>query len=381
MAAVVILAALGTAGYFLRGYLPGAGDDAAKAKAMAGAPPRLIRVGVVEQKEVPVQVDAVGSVEPIRTVQIRSRVDGNVTEIRVQPGDVVKADQVLFVLDQRPFRAALDQAQAALARDVAALQRAKDDFDRETQLMAKQLNTQQQYDTAKTTLDVQKQAMEVSRAALETAKLNLDYTTIRAPIAGRIGKPAVDIGSIVRASDAGAIVTINQINPIYATFSVPQRYLTEIRSRFGKEALPAAVRLPGRGMKDGAKGHLTFVDNTVDQTTGTIILRATCDNQAELLWPGESVSVTLQLSKDPNALVVPPEAIQTGPKGTFVYVAKADNTVEYRSVTVDRTVGNTSVISDGLKVGESVVLDGQLNLVNGARIQVVAANTETGNKP
>ncbi len=375
---IAVIAVLAAGGYLLRGYWPGGGEPS-KGKTAAGIPPRLIRVTPVEARAVPVEVGAVGSIEPLRTVAVRPRVDGQVTEVRVQPGDRVREGQVLFVLDQRPLRAALDQAQAALGRDLASLQNATEDQDRQVQLMAKQLTTQEALDRANSALAVQKQAVEVSRAAVESAKLNLDYATIRAPIPGRIGKPAVDIGSIVRAGDSTTLVTINQIHPIYATFSVPQRYLSEIRTRFGKDPMPVAVRRPGKG-NFVAQGVLSFVDNTVDPTTGTIVLRATCENPSENLWPGESVSVTLTLSVDPGALVVPPEAVQTGPRGTFVYVAKPDNTVEYRSVTVDRVVLGSAVITDGVQPGEQVVLDGQLNLINGARIQVVAANSESGTK-
>lgn len=379
MAAVGLLLVFVLGGYFFRTHLLG-GEEGGKSRAHAGAPPRLIRVATVAEHAVPVQVDAVGTAEPIRTVAIRSRVDGHVTDIPVKPGDYVRQGQVLFVLDQRPFQAALDQAQAQLGRDVAAFANAKEELKRQAQLMAKQLTTQESYDTARTTAEVQRQAVEVSKAAVESAKLNLDYATIRAPISGRIGKPTVDIGSIVRASDSGAIVTINQTHPIYATFSVPQRYLTEIRSRFGHDPMKVVVRLPGR-TNQSAEGLLSFVDNTVDSTTGTIVLRAICENPNEVLWPGESVTVTLTLSTEPNALVVPPDAVQTGPHGTFVFVAKPDNTVEYRPVTVDRILADNAVITKGLKLGESVVLDGQLNLVDGSRIQVVAANTDVGKKP
>lgn len=372
---VVVLVA---GGYLFRAWLPG-GGEAAK-KGAAGPPPRLIRVAAVEQKAVPVQVDAVGTMEPIRAVAIRSRVDGHVTEIHVAPGELVREGQVLFVLDQRPFRAALNQAQAVLGKDLAALQNAQEELERQTQLMARQLTTQEAFDRAKTALEVQKQAVEVSRAAVETARLNLDFATIRAPIAGRIGKPSVETGSFVRGGDSAPIVTINQTHPIYATFAVPQRYLTEIRARFGKAPMPVAVRVPGpRALQ--ARGVLSFVDNAVDPATGTIVLRATCENPEEVLWPGESVSVTLTLSTEPNALAVPPEAVQTGPRGTYVYVAKPDNTVEYRPVTVDRVVADSAVISQGLAAGERVVVDGQLNLVHGARVQVVAANTEPGKRP
>jgi multidrug efflux system membrane fusion protein len=369
---------LAVGGYLFRTWLPGGGE--AVKKGAAGPLPRLVRVAAVEQKPVPVQVDAVGTMEPIRTVAIRSRVDGHVTEIRVSPGDLVREGQVLFVLDQRPFRAVLNQAQAALGKDLAALHNAQEELERQTQLISRQLTTQEAFDRAKTTLEVQQQAVEVSRAAVETARLNLEFATIRAPFAGRIGKPAMDTGSFVRSTDSAPIVTINQTHPIYATFAVPQRYLTEIRARFGKAPMTVAVRVPGR-IALQARGVLSFVDNAVDPATGTIVLRATCENPEEVLWPGESVSVTLILSIEPHALAVPPEAVQTGPRGTYVYVAKPDSTVEYRPVTVDRVVADSAVISQGLAAGERVVVDGQLNLVNGARIQVVAANTEPGKRP
>ncbi|HEX7938335.1 MAG TPA: efflux RND transporter periplasmic adaptor subunit, partial [Gemmatimonadaceae bacterium] len=226
--AVGIVAVLIVGGYFLRGYLPWFGEGS-RGKAAVVAPPRLIRAAAVEEKAVPVQVEAVGTVEPIRTVAIRSRVDGHVTDIRVKPGDLVQAGQVMFVLDQRPFRAAVDQAQAAVGRDQAAYLNAQEEATRQDQLMAKQLTTQQALDSAKAALEVTRQAVEVSKAAVDAAKLNLEFATIRAPIPGRIGKPNIDIGTIVRSSDAAAIVTINQTHPIYATFSVAQRYLSEIR--------------------------------------------------------------------------------------------------------------------------------------------------------
>jgi multidrug efflux system membrane fusion protein len=341
-------------------------------KGAGGMPPRTVRVGAVESRPMPVQIAAVGSVEPMRTVAIRARVDGNVTELRVKPGDLVKAGDSLFVLDQRPFRAALEQAKAALARDKAGLENARQDMQRQQQLWDKQLTPQEAYDRATTALDQSAQALANSRAALDNAQLNLEYATVRAPISGRIGKPAVDIGSMVRANDPSVIVTVNQISPIYATFSVPQRYLADIRARFGKEPMEVVVTRGGAD-KPAATGRLAFVDNTVDPATGTIVLRATFANEKEALWPGESVSVVLTTSTDAAAKVVPPEAVQTGTKGSYVFVVKPDNTAEFRAVTVDRIVSGFAVISQGLDEGEKVVLDGQLNLVNGTRVQIVAA--------
>ena len=366
-AAFILLAVL------IRAFWPASSSSpTAAGPGRGGAAAKTVRVGTVETRSMPVQISAVGSVEPMRTVAIRSRVDGNLTELRIKPGDLVRANDPMFVLDQRPFRAALEQARAAFARDKAGLDNARQDMQRQQQLWDKQLTSQETFDRSKTQLDQATQALANSQAAMENAQLNLEYATIRAPISGRIGKPAVDIGSMVRGNDPSVLVTINQISPIYATFSVPQRYLTEIRARFGRDPMEVAVVRSGSD-KPAATGKLAFVDNTVDPTSGMIVLRAAFGNEKETLWPGESVSVILTLSTDAAAKVVPPETVQTGTKGPYVFVVKPDSTAEFRPVTVDRVVSGYAVISSGLAAGEKIVLDGQLNLVNGSRIQVAGA--------
>ncbi len=342
-------------------------------------PPKLVGVAKVEVREVPVQVTAIGSIDPLRTVNVKSRVDGQVMAVKFKAGDEVKAGEVLFRLDDRTAQVALDQAQAALARDLATLENQKREFARQEQLMAAKITTQQEFDAARTAVAVTSQVIAVDRAAIDNAKLTLEYNTIRAPIGGRTGKVLIDLGNVVKANDTFSMVTINQIQPVYVTFSVPQRYLDEIRSRLAAGRLPVRVSQP-ESTRALAEGQLDFVDNAVDTSTGTISLRAVFPNTNEALWPGQFVSVTLMLSSERGALVVPPEAVQTGRDGSFVYVVRPDSTAQFRPVTVDRTVNGSVVISKGLEPGDMVVTDGQLNLIDGSRIQV-ATSAARGSKP
>jgi len=340
-------------------------------------PPKLVGVAKVAVREVPVQVTAIGSIDPLRTVNVKSRVDGQVLAVKFKAGDEVKAGEVLFRLDDRPAQAALNQAEAALARDIATLENQKRELARQEQLMAAKITTQQDYDSARTAVAVTSQVLVVDRAAIDNAKLILDYNTIRAPIGGRTGKVLIDLGNVVKANDTVSMVTINQIQPVYVTFSVPQRYLGEIRARLAAGKLPVKVSQPdtARALADG---HLNFVDNSVDTSTGTISLRAVFPNENEALWPGQFVTVTLVLSSERDAIVVPPEAVQTGRDGPFVYVVKPDSTVQFRVVTVDRIVNGAAVISKGLQSGDTVVTDGQLNLIDGSRVQVATAAARDG---
>lgn len=350
----------------------------APAKTGVGAPPpRLVGVATATVRIVPVQVSAIGSIDPLRTVNVKSRVDGQVVAVKFKAGDAVKAGEVLFLLDDRPAQAALQQAQGALARDIATLENQKRDYARQEQLMAAKITTQQEYDAARTAVAVTTQILAVDRAAVENAKLALDYNTIRAPISGRTGKVLIDLGNVVKANDTVSMVAINQIQPIYVTFAVPQRYLDEIRGRYRAGNLPVAVTPPESGQAL-ATGRLDFIDNSVDASTGTIQLRAIFSNETEVLWPGQFVNATLVLRNDPTAVTVPPEAVQTGREGSFVYVVTGDNTVQYRPVTVDRVVGGVAVIAKGLAPDEIVVTDGQLNLVDGSRVQAAIPGGRSG---
>jgi multidrug efflux system membrane fusion protein len=339
--------------------------------------PKLVGVVKAQAQAVPVLVTAVGNIDSLRTVSVKSRVDGQVIAVRFKPGDAVKAGDVLFQLDDRTAQAALQQAEAALARDTATLENQKREFARQEQLMGAKITTQQDYDASRTAVAVTTQVLAVDRAAIENAKLNLEYATIRAPIGGRTGKVLIDLGNIVKANDNVFMVSVNQIQPIYVTFSVPQRYLDDIRSRMRGGVLPVTVSSPDT-QRQLAQGRLEFVDNSVDPSTGTILLRAVFANENEALWPGQFVNATLVLRTEEDAVVLPPDAIQTGREGAFVYVVTAENTVQYRVVTVDRIVAGAAVISKGVAAGETVVTDGQLNLVDGSKVQVAGAEPRSG---
>jgi membrane fusion protein, multidrug efflux system len=348
-------------------------------KAGFAPPPRLVGAAKVMMKSVPVQVSAIGSIDAFRTVSVKSRVDGQVVAVKFKQGDAVRVNDVLFQLDDRPAKSALDQAQAALSRDTATLDNQQREFTRQEQLLAAKISTQQDYDAARTAVAVTTQTIASDKAAIDNARLTLDYDTIRAPIPGRTGKVLIDLGNVVKANDTVSMVTINQIQPVYVTFSVPQRYLVDIRQRYRAGQLPVTVTAP-ESAKPLAEGRLDFVDNAVDTSTGTIALRAIFQNESEALWPGQFVNTTLVLHDDPTALTVPPEAVQTGREGAFVYVVKDDNTVNFRAITVDRIVAGSAVISKGLAEGETVVTDGQLNLVEGSRV-AIAGQGAPGGKP
>jgi multidrug efflux system membrane fusion protein len=351
----------------------------------------------VVEKAVPVTIPAVGTAEAISTVQIRAQVTGQLSKVHFAEGQEVKKGDLLFTLDARPFEAALQQAQAVLARDTATANNAASQNARYEDLYKRGLIPRDQYETQQASSQSAQATLQADQAAVETAKLNLSYTKITAPISGRTGSLSAHEGDLVRANDTTPLVIINQLSPIYVTFAVPGRYLADIRRYQAQKPLQAVARgqasvPPGAQppppttveQADGAGGGadqpdasapvptavgtVTFIDNTVDPSTGTIKLKATFPNQDHKLWPGLFVQVTLNLSTDPNAIVVPAIAVQASQQGQFVYVVKPDSTVEMRNVTVARQQGEQMVIANGLSAGEEVVTDGQLRLTPGARI-------------
>jgi multidrug efflux system membrane fusion protein len=332
-------------------------------------------VARAETRAMPVSVGAVGTVEASSTVDIRAQVSA----IHFREGQDVQQGAPLFSLDQRPFRAALQQAEAVLARDTAQAANAQGQLKRATDLFNRGLIPRDQYDTQAANANALEATLAADRAAVENARLNLQYAAIRAPIPGRTGALNVHVGDLVRANDSTALVVINQLSPVFVAFSVPGRLLADVRRYQAMKPLIATVR-PSGGQTtagaadppatDGEEGAVTFIDNAVDPTTGTIKLKATFPNRNRALWPGLFVQVQLTLKTDPAALVVPAVAVQTGQQGPFVYVVKADRTVEVRPVRLDRQVGNDAVIAQGLAAGEQVVTDGQLRLTPGARVTV-----------
>jgi membrane fusion protein, multidrug efflux system len=326
-----------------------------------------VTVGTVVRKTVPVQIEAVGKVEPFSTVEIRARVGGELTAVTFGEGQEVEKGQLLFTIDPRPFQAALDQAQAALARDRAVAANSAADLKRYGDLVQKEFVTREQYDKIAADVQSGEATVHADEAAVEAARLQLGYCSIRAPIAGRTGSLLVHAGNLVTANAADPLVVIHQIRPIYVSFAVPESQLPEITRRQKQERLAVTASPEEAGPLH--RGELTFIDNQIDRTTGTIVLKATFPNEDRALWPGQFTKVRLTLSQQKGAIVAPVQAVQTGQAGQFVFVVRADQTVESRPVQVARTEGGDAVVSSGLTPGETVVTDGQLRLAPGVKIQ------------
>ena len=357
-------------------------------------------------KAVPVTIPAVGTAEPVTTVQIRAQVTGQLSQIHFREGQDVRKGEPLFTLDARPFQAALQQAQAVLARDTAQAKNAQAQKARYQDLFDRGLIARDQYETQMATAAALEATIAADQAQVENARVNLQYTHILAPITGRTGALGVHEGDLVRANDTTPLVVINQVSPIYVSFSVPGRYLPDIRRFQAQSPLHVDARIPaggtpgapqvappsvgnapmpgagGQSPSDGGSaanapaspadrveaGKVAFIDNSVDATTGTIRMKATFQNDDHALWPGLFVQVNVVLRTDPSATVVPAVAIQTSQAGQFVYVVGADRTAEIRNVVVERQQGDDVVIAKGVSPGDEVVTDGQLRLTPGAHV-------------
>lgn len=348
--------------------------SSAAEKKTAGGPAIPVVVASVLKKTVPLRVEAIGNVEPYKTVAVKARVDGQIVKVFFADGQEVKEGQPLFQLDARPFEASLQQAEAALLRDKAQLDRAKTQQERYQDLLHKNFVSPDAYAQFVTNADTAAAAVRASEAALESARLQLEYSTIRAPIGGRTGKIMIQLGNLVKANDTVSLVVINQVAPVYLSFAVPEQYLGQIREYMADGKLPVEARI--QGAQSSVLGELAFIDNTVDVGTGTVRLRAIFQNKDRVLWPGQFVTAAVTLREEHDALVVPSRAVQTGPHGSFVFVVKPDLAAEVREVAVERVEGAQSVIAKGLAAGERVVVDGQSRLVAGSR---VTAKTEAGN--
>jgi multidrug efflux system membrane fusion protein len=332
-----------------------------------------VTVDRVVRKEMPLDISVVGTVEAYSTVAVRAQVTGELRSVNFRQGEDVQAGQVLFLLDHRPLEAALHQAEANLERDTAQAANAKVIAQRMDDLVERGVGTREQRDTARTTAAALDAVVGANRAAVENAKVQLQYATIRAPISGRTGALMVNAGNLVRANDQTPLVVINQIMPVYVSFGVPETLLPDLRRYMAQRSLQVEAT-PANDPAPAALGRITFIDNAVDQTTGTIRVKATFPNDSRRLWPGQFVNVTVRLSSDANAIVVPSVAVQAGPEGQYLYVVKSDQTVEMRPVTVARTAGRETVLKEGVKPGETIVTDGHLRLVPGSRISVKAGS-------
>jgi multidrug efflux system membrane fusion protein len=399
-------------------------DRGPSAQARPAAPPPVpVGVATAEQKVVPLQVVAVGNVQAYTTVAVKSQVAGQIVEVHFREGQEVKRGELLFTIDQRPLQASLRQMEANVARDRAQLRQmeaavaqkqaevtqalanlerdlaqaenARVQEERYRELVRRELIAREQYDQVRTTLAALQATVQADRAAVDnarasaraaeamvdnakatiaaneamvdTARLQLAYTTIKAPMDGRTGNLLVQAGNVVKGNDENPLVVINQVQPIYVSFAVPEQHLADVKHYLARDGLKVEAMLDGG--KRSVVGTLSFVNNTVDPTTGTIQLKATFRNADGALWPGQFVDVALTLTSE-RSTVVPARAVQAGQQGSFVFVVKPDSTVESRPVKVGRRLGAEIVVDQGLTGGERVVTDGQLRLVPGARVEI-----------
>ena len=338
----------------------------------------------VEKREMPIEVSAIGNVEALQSVAVQARVSGEIDQVAFREGQDVQPGDLLFTIDPRPYQAALAEAQARLERDRALAKNAEETAARYADLVKKDYVTPEQYEQMRAGGEAARATARADEATVENARLQLSYTRITAPIAGRTGSIQVHKGNMLRPNDERTLVTINQIRPIAVAFTVPEAAFDQIRRAREDSKLsvvaqasrgPADPAAPGSEVAPGGgekpeNGELSFVDNTVDRATGTVRLKATFANDTGALWPGRFVDVVLTLSHDRDALVVPVEAIQTGQQGSYVFVVKDDSTVESRPVTVGRKQGGRVVIAKGLSADERVVTDGQMRLAPGVKVEV-----------
>ncbi|HXQ50671.1 MAG TPA: efflux RND transporter periplasmic adaptor subunit [Stellaceae bacterium] len=362
--AFVVLAGLGGIAYQTR--LEPARSQTAEGPRVAPAAP--VVVTTAQSQPMPVRIETIGTVQTIANVLVKSRIDGFIDSVLIHDGQFVKAGDVMFRLDSRTAQAQVMQMQAQLARDQAQLTNAKRNVERDSTLVGKDYMSRQQYDTDTATAQALEASVAADQAQIDNAKALLSYDTIPAPIDGRVGTITIKAGNSIKANDV-PLATINQIQPIYVGFNLAQGELPALRQAMTKGPVEVSVR--GQGDEgEPITGAVAFFDNAVDATSGTIAVRALFANQDQRLWPGQFANVSVTTRIDPAAIVVPPAAVQVGQDGNFVFIVKPDNTAEIRPVTVSRTVDGKSVIAKGLAAGEVVVVDGQMRLNNGARVDI-----------
>ncbi len=367
-AAVVVSAALAA-------FIVGCGKNT---PAEFERPPAPVTVAVAVSQNVPVYIDAVGKIVAREVVSIQPQVSWRITQIHFTDGADVKTGDPLFTVDPRPYLAQLHQAEANLAQAEAALSLAKSSFDRVESVSDPRAVSRQDYDTKKSAVEAADALVKQNRAALENARLNLDYCSIRAPIDGRAGQRAIDIGNVVTAN-SGSLLVIQRLDPVYADFTVTENELTAVQRNMAKRGLRVEVRLPDE-IADAREGKLTFLDNSVQDGTGTVKLRATLANADRRFWPGRFAKVRLVLDTRRDAVLIPAEAPQLSAKGPFVYVIKSDSSAELRPVKLSQRQGESVAIDDGVKAGEQVVVKGQLGVTPGGKVRI-AQPVDGGDTP
>lgn len=367
LVAGVLLVAVAAAG--LAAYFSTDGRARETRKAVKGLPAVPVSVALVAQETVPVRLQAIGNVEPYLTVALKARVDGQIVAVNFREGQAVKKGEVLFRIDPRPYEATLRQAEANALRDRASRDQARSQERRYQELLGKNFISKEAYAQIRTNAETAEATAKASQAGLENARLNLEYCTIRSPLDGYVGKVLLQAGNLVKANDVNALVVINQVKPVYVNFAVPEQYLPEVRKYNAGAPLRVDV-VPTDPAGPRATGRLAFIDNAVDPSTGTIRLRAQFDNDDAVLWPGQFVNVSVQLYEQPDAIVIPAQAVQNGPEGQYVYVINDDLVAEMRRIKVQRTDAERTIVASGLAKGERVVTRGQLRLGPKTRVQI-----------
>lgn len=327
-----------------------------------------VRVAKAVEKTVPIDLTAIGTSEAYAAVSVKSQVNGIIQQVHFTQGDIVNKGELLFTLDARPFQAALEQAQATLARDKAQADLDEVQARRYEALFQAGVAAKEQLDTFQATAGAQAAAVRADQSAVEAARLQVEYCSIYAPIEGRTGAVGATAGNTVKQNDLPILVVINQISPIYMDFAIPEQYLGAVKKYMAGGRL--AIQATPYGETVPETGYLSFIDNNVDNTTGTVKLKGTFANAERRLWPGQFSTVALRLSEQEDATVVPSQAVQTGQSNDYLFVIKADSTAEQRVVKVARTIGGESVIASGVSPGETVVIDGQLRLIPGIKVHV-----------
>ena len=332
-------------------------------------PAPLVTVAKAQKQDVPLYLDEIGKSGGSESVTVTPQVGGRITERHFQDGADLTKGALLFVIDPRPYQAQLDSARASLAQAKAALALAKAQFARDEELVGSKAISKQDYDTKKNTVDVDLAQVESAEAALETAKLNLEYCYIHSPIEGRAGARLVDVGNVVQANTTGLLL-IQRLDPIYADFTVTEGDLPQVQKEMSRGSLKTLVRLPSDPENRARSGKLTFLDNAVQNGTGTVNLRATMSNPDHHFWPGQFVNVRLVLATQKNAVLIPNQATQISQKGPFVYVVKPDGTADIRPVTLGQRQGDNVVITQGVAAGENVIVTGQMTVPPGGKVRV-----------
>jgi multidrug efflux system membrane fusion protein len=349
--------------------LLGAGCSRQSAARGGGAPTVPVQVAVAVRQDMPRRVESIGTVQALRTVSVKSQVDGVIAQLHFQEGDEVKAGDLLVTLDKRPFENSLRSARADLANARAMADQAQADLDRYAKLNEQSAISKEEYIQYVTKNETARAQVQAKEAAVANAELQLGYTEIRAPISGRTGQRLLHEGALVKANDNNfTLVTINQLSPVAVAYSVPERSLDEIRAALAAGQVAVSVTERAAGIKRES-GRLQFIDNTVDPTTGMITLKALFPNEDQALWPGRFVYVVTQTGLDKDAIVVPSTAVQSSQSGSTVYVLRSDQTVELRAVKVAREDHDNTLLAEGVKAGEVVVTDGQLRLLPGMKAE------------